>query len=110
MSALEIIVQAEAEGGMWTLYGRRGHGDWQFQADLDDHTVTPLLGKPVHKAGGMLGDWEAALAAYDHEAWFRFKPVLVHAEFRDRIWHAFTLRDERYGGGAENAWRSACAA
>ncbi|MBL8484002.1 MAG: hypothetical protein JNJ60_17525, partial [Rhodocyclaceae bacterium] len=96
--------------GMWTLYGRRGHGSWQYQADLDDHTVTPLLGKAVHKDGGSASDWEGALAAYDHEAWFRFKPVRVHAEFRERIWNAYQQREERYGSGATEAWRSACTA
>lgn len=110
MESIEIIVQAAAEGGIWTLYGRGSHGGWRYHADLDDHTVTPVLAKPVHRTSEEVSSWDDALGMFDRQPWFRFSPVRVHPAFREMVWQAFTDRLRRYGSSeaAEAQWREAC--
>ncbi len=110
--ALDIIVQAQAAGATWTLYGRHTRGGWSFQTDLDDRTVTPLLGKQVRHLSDEMNSWNDALATFDQQPWYRFQPVQVHPQFRDSIWHAFEERLQRYGSTEAVAarWRAYCKA
>lgn len=110
MDALDIIVRAESRAATWTLYGRHTPRGRAFHADLDDGSVTPVLRQHVHQLSSEVNSWDEALAAFDRQPWFRFRPVHVHPDFRDVIWRAFQDRQQRYGTttDAESGWYALC--
>lgn len=101
MDALDIIVRTESAAATWTLYGRHTPRGWSFHADLDDNTLTPVLPKHVHQVSDEVSSWDDALSLFDRQPWYRFRPVRVHAQFRDAVWHAFQQRMQRYGSTPE---------
>ncbi len=99
----ELIVIAGVEGGGVTLYGERTADGWRFFTDRVDQTPLMLndpedqreIRHPLRSADS----WEGALQLLDHYGWMGLPGVMVHKEFRLRVWQAvqqrLTAADER---------------
>lgn len=97
------IVIAGVEGGGVTLYGERTADGWRFFADRVDQTPLMLsdsedqheICHPLHT----VDSWDRALELLDRYGWTGLPGVMVHREFRIRVWNAvrqrLTANDER---------------
>lgn len=96
MSNRELIVIAGVEGGGVTLYGERTADGWRFFSDRVDQTPL-MLNEPeeqreIRHPMRSADSWEGALQLLDSFGWMRLPGVMVHKEFRPRVWEAIQQR------------------
>jgi hypothetical protein len=48
--------------------------------------------REICRQTGVTENWDEALAFLDEQRWLRLPPVMVHREFRQRIWDAVKKR------------------
>lgn len=91
---VEIIIKVGAEGGSWTLFGRKKApaGGWEFAAGennmwMDSPSKTEWV-----------SDWNSALKFYAKYPWHALYPLEVHRDFRAAVGLAIEeqlINDER---------------
>jgi hypothetical protein len=112
---LRPFSKSELRAAGITLYGRRASTGWLYSAKAIDQTPGLLPeefdGPEIRKELGMVDSWDAALRLIDRYPWHRLYPLVVHPEFRARIWAAVQNRFEGDQGFAETEierWRDLC--
>jgi len=110
----ELILVAGVEGGGVSLYGERLDDGWRFSTEYGDQTPFMLADSDCQEAiryeVPQSATWEEALGRLDHLGWLRLPAVMVHKEFRDKVWAAVQQRltgDERNAAKLER-WRDRC--
>jgi hypothetical protein len=109
-----LVAGAEEETGL-VLYGRRTPLGWQFHPAWAGHFARGSSGAGAFPDPDEFRDWESALAALDGRQWYRLPAVLVHPEFRDRVWAAVLTRlapepatADAYSERLLQRWRERC--
>jgi hypothetical protein len=110
-----ILVAGAEEGDGLVLYGRRTPLGWLFHPSWAGRRPAAGDAAGALPAPDEFRDWESALAALDGCAWYRLPAVLVHPEFRDRVWAAVTSRlapepatADAYSERLLQRWRERC--
>lgn len=108
------LVIAGVEGGGVTLYGRRTSNGWRYRVSYVDQTPLMLDEPEIRREYLWVESWEEALAEMDRQGWCRLPGVMVHREFRERIWKEIQKRfsplEENTGRRAQMLaqWRERC--
>lgn len=89
---VRLILIAGVEGGGVTLYGQKQAVGWRFRTSYADQTPLMLDEPEIRHESGWLENWEEALAELDRQGWQRLPAVMVHPEFRARVWAAIESR------------------
>ena len=91
---VEVIIKVGAEGGSWTLFGRKKspEGGWEFAAGENNMWMdSPSKSEWV-------SDWNSALKLYAKYPWHALYPLKVHKNFRAEVELALEeqlMHDER---------------
>lgn len=110
----ELILISGVEGGGVTLYGHRTESGWQFSSDFVDQTPYMLADgddqREIRRETRTTESWAEALVLLDELGWLRLPAIMVHREFREKVWDAVR---ERLGTDEKNAkklerWRERC--
>ena len=110
----EFIVITGVEGGGVTLYGERTEHGWRFFGSFVDQTPLMLADdedqREIRRETGSTESWDEALKLLDQLGWLNLPAVMVHKEFRQKVWNAVQLR---LGSDEKNArnlkrWRERC--
>ncbi len=85
---LTVIVDLGAEGGGFTLFGKKKAGTWTFWCELSDWTPTLEDEPAIHRRSDEATSWDAAVALLDKHCnhWIDLYPTEIHPEFRARVW------------------------
>ena len=81
---VEVIIRVGAEGGSWTLVGRRTKSPdgWEFAAELNEQYE---YDDPIYGKSDWVSDWQSALKLYAKYPWHSLYPLEVHKEFRAAV-------------------------
>jgi hypothetical protein len=110
----ELILISGVEGGGVTLYGERTECGWRFYSNFVDQTPFMLDDeedqREIRRESRKVESWEEALELLDQMGWLRLPAVMVHREFRQKVWEAV---QSRLGWEGENVaklerWRERC--
>lgn len=105
----EIIIELGAEGGSITLSGFRTEQGWSFSRQVTDWTPELIDEEGIQHKSAVLDSWKAALKILDQYPWFRFYPIRVHPEFKQKIWVAVQERLHSDTAQPElKKWRELC--
>jgi hypothetical protein len=90
-----VIVEVGAEGGGFTLFGKKQQGKWTFWSELNDWTPTLLDEPAIHRRSEEAKTWDAAIALMNKHCkhWMDLSPTQVHPEFRAKIWELVERRN-----------------
>ena len=110
----QLILISGVEGGGVTLYGERTEHGWRFSSDFVDQTPFMLADgedqTEIRRESRSTESWDEALELLDELGWLRLPAIMVHEEFRQRVWEAVQQRlgsDERNASRLER-WRKRC--
>lgn len=94
---VEIIIKVGAEGGSWTLFGRKKStaDGWEFAAEITSMNEDEEF---FTSKSQWVGDWNSALKLYARHPWHSLHPLKVHKDFRAAVELALEeqlMHDER---------------
>jgi len=92
MTKCEVILQAGIEGGDITLYGVQGKQGWRFSREVIDQSALMLDEPTIQHESEVVASWEEALGLLDEYPWHRFRPLVVHPDFRPIVFEAVIAR------------------
>lgn len=110
----QLLLISGVEGGGVTLYGERTELGWRFFSTFVDQTPFMLADdedqREIRRETRATESWDEALDLLDDLGWLRLPAIMVHQEFRQKVWDAVR---KRLGTDEENAarlqrWRQRC--
>lgn len=100
----QVILQVGSEGGKLSLLGMQSNSAWQFCLDTDESTLIDLIDDEdavdeveegeIEKSP-WVPTWRGALKRLDAYPWTKLYPLVVHREFRDRVFKALQAREKK---------------
>jgi hypothetical protein len=114
LASRQLILIAGAEGGGLKLYGERIERSWRFSCDFVDQTPFMLAEdedrREIRRVRKTVESWNEALAMLDQQRWMNLSPVMVHPEFRAKVWDAARTRlgEDPKNAGRLDRWRDRC--
>ena len=110
----EQILIAGVEGGGVTLYGERTEHGWLYSSNFVDQTPFMLVDhedqREIRRETRTTESWNEALVLLDGLGWLHLDAIMVHREFRKKVWDAVRQRlgnDERRAEQLQR-WRERC--
>src|SRR6266478_4551080 len=92
MNEFEVIIELGAEGGSLALHGIRTEQGWLFSRHLVDWTPELINEGRIQGKSTCVDSWDAALCLLDQYPWYKLSPIVIHPDFKDRIWVAVQQR------------------
>lgn len=118
MNTMQVIISVGAEGGSLTLIGKKDAAlKWRFARGVLDQTPSFLSKEDggdstIRHTSDWVNTWSEAMALLDRYPWGMLSALVVHPEFRARVWTEVNRRLDResseYSESRRRRWAEVC--